>query len=119
MLQVYQVCHQPSPWYIICMTQGLLNHVPSEPGLSSTITLVHICLTQGLWSHAPSVPGLSSTITLVHICMTQGLWSHAPSVPGLSSTITLVQYMYDPGPSISCSKCTRSVINHHPGTLYV
>src|SRR5882757_2519855 len=92
MLQVYQVCHQPSPWYIICMTQGLPNHAPSGPGLSSTITLVHICLIQGLWSHASSVPGLSSTITLVH-------------------------YMYDPGPSVTCSKCTRSVINYHPGTL--
>src|SRR5882762_9716570 len=87
MLQVYQVCHQPSPWYIICMTQGLPNHAPSGPGLSSTITLVHICLTQGLWSHAPSVPGLSLTITLVHYEL-RDLWRcHSkffnPSLGGL------------------------------------
>src|SRR5258705_3575419 len=87
MLQVYQVCHQLSPWYIICMTQGLRSHAPSVPGLSSTITLVHYMYDPGPWSHAPSVPGPSLTITLVHYELSDLWHCHSkvfnPSLGGL------------------------------------
>src|ERR1700689_5009313 len=132
---MYQVYHQLSPWSKLYIpgpsvtptkcTRSLINH---HPGPS--------CMTQGLLLHVPSVPGLIYIIILVHICMTQGLLSHVPS---LSSTITLVQVVYprafchtyqvyqvsyksspwsklhDPGPSVTCTKCTRSLIHHHPG----
>src|SRR5882762_9492967 len=92
MLQVYQVCHQPSPWYIICMTQGLPNHAPSVTGLSSTITLVHYMYD----------PGPSKSCSK----WTRSVINYHPGT-----------YMFDPGPLVTCSKCTRSVINYHPGTL--
>src|SRR5882724_2169137 len=101
--QVYQVCNQLSPWFML-----------HDPGPSVTcskctrsIINYHLgpsCMTKGLLNHAPSVSGLLSTITLVHICMIQGHWSHAPSVPG-PSTITWSK-LYGPGPFVTCSRYT-------------
>ena len=80
MLQVYQVYHQLSPWYIysICTWFKLHDPGPSVTSYKCTRSIINYhpgtyiqyahgssYMTQGLLSHPTSVPGLSSTITLV------------------------------------------------------
>jgi hypothetical protein len=81
-----QVCHELSSWYI-CMTQGLVSHALGVPGLLSTITLVQVTHPRAFWH----------ILQVYHQLLP---WSN----------------LHIPGPFVTCSRCTRSIINYHPGT---
>jgi len=145
MLQVYQVYHQLSPWYIysICTWFKLHDPGPSVTSYKCTRSIINYhpgtyiqyahgssYMTQGLLSHPTSVPGLSSTIALVHIInmhMVQVTWPRAfchilqvyqvyhQLSPWYIYSICTWFKLHDPGPSVTSYKCTRSVINYHPG----
>jgi hypothetical protein len=84
--------HDPGP--SITCTKSIINY---HPGPS--------CISQGLLSHLPSVPGLLYIIILAHICMTQGLLLHTPSVPGLSAKYIFMAMGTDLAPPTGVHLC--------------
>jgi len=88
-IHMLQVCHELSSWYI--------------------------CMTQGLVSHALGVPGLLSTITLVQVTHPRAFW-HILQVYQVYHQLLPWSNLHIPGPFVTCSRCTRSIINYHPGT---